>query len=82
MTDRHLAAARMLRIALTLGAYRYTPEGRMAAWLDFARVIAARVTDEERALIVYWTARTLPPDLRAQIFDGAHYGADSMEAPA
>lgn len=72
--NRHLAAAKMLRIALTLGAYRFTPEGRMSAWLDFAKVIAARLSDEERALIVYWTGRTLRPDIREAIFAGAHWG--------
>lgn len=70
--DRHHSAAKMLRIALTLGTHRFTEDGRMAAWLDFAKVVAVRLTEEERALLAYWTLRTLSPDVRTRIMDGAH----------
>ena len=74
--DRHHAAARTLRAALTLYRHRSTPDARMAAWIGFAHVIAARLTEDERAALTYWASRTLQAEVRAAIFDGAHYGAD------
>lgn len=67
---RYHSAGRMLRIALTLGANRFTDDGRMEAWEDFAEVILARLTEEERALLAYWSARTLSPSVRFQIATG------------
>lgn len=74
--DRHHAAARTLRAALTLYRHRDTPDGRMAAWAGFAHVITFRLTEEERAALTYWASRTLQADVRAAIFDGAHHGAE------
>lgn len=73
MATRHLSAARMFRITLTLGACRFTEEGRMAAWLAFARVITVRLTLQERFLLAYWINRTLPADIRRDAFEGAHW---------
>lgn len=72
---RHHRAAKILRIALTLGAHRFTEDGRMGAWLDFARVLAVRLTERERALLAYWALRTLEPETRLAVMQGAHEGA-------
>lgn len=67
---RFQSAARMFRITLTLSANRFTADGRMEAWEDFANVINARLTERERALLAYWSARTLSPSVRFQIATG------------
>jgi hypothetical protein len=76
-TARHRAVAKMLRIALTLAANRFTADGRMAAWVDFAKVLVIRLSEEERALLAYWALRTLSPEVRVAIMDGAHLGGTS-----
>lgn len=72
LSNRHLHAAKMLRIALTLGTHLPTPDNRMAAWLDFSKVLAVRLTEEERALLAYWTLRTLPADMRVHVSEGSY----------
>lgn len=73
-TARHLSIAKTLRITLTLAAHRFTADGRMAAWVDFAKVLSVRLSEEERALLAYWALRTLQPEVRVAIMDGAHLG--------
>ncbi len=75
LSNRHHSIAKTLRITLTLAAHRFTADGRMGAWLDFAKVLAVRLSDEERALLAYWALRTLSPEVRVAIMDGAHLGA-------
>ena len=76
-TARHLSIAKTLRITLTLAAHRFTADGRMAAWVDFAKVLSVRLSEEERALLAYWALRTLQPEVRLAVFEGAHMGASS-----
>ena len=47
----------------------------MAAWVDFAKVLAVRLSEEERALLAYWALRTLQLEVRLAVFEGAHLGA-------
>lgn len=75
--DRFLSAARTLRITLVLSEGRDTDAKRMAAWLDFARVLTVRLTDRERALVAYWCLRTLSAEARETIAYSAWMGGDA-----
>ncbi len=75
LAARHHSAARMLRIALTLGAHRFSEESRLGAWCDFANVIFHRLTEEERIMLAYWSLRTLEPGNRLKIAQAALWGA-------
>ncbi|KAA8616265.1 hypothetical protein [Salipiger aestuarii] len=54
MHRRHLSVTRALGYVLTLG----TVEG----WSDFCAIIAAHLSDHERAAIAFWALRSLDPE--------------------
>lgn len=70
--DNHKRAARALGYALTLGT--------SGAWLDFAAITAARLTDQERGGLAYAGLRSLNEDTRAVVVE-AFRGIGAPIAP-
>jgi len=61
--DGHRRAARSFGYALTLGT--------SDAWLDFATIIGARLTDQERAGLAYAALRSLDDETHARVVEAA-----------
>ncbi len=76
--ERHLAACRTLEYALTLD--------QSEAWLATSTVWFARLSEKERAAVVFAFMRTLPADTAGAIIDHLFYvdegPSDSYPVPA